>query len=311
MSEHTATPTGSVQETAGQGIEGLRAELARVTRDFTAAVASGDMESAGRFKTQMGNLQEAISLATDAQAVFAPAASVATDRPAGRAPANLPAVQWSGYVWKPSATSFPTLEDCLIKFEDVVHGDGWDIHQVWSRFLPMLLSPEHRSWFAVNLEPFADRRWDFARSRLVEDLDVNEADRLADLTDQLMSVQMRPQETVALFTARFEKLRRDAQADDNFVMVNKYIDALLPDLQDRVYTARAGLPAHQKTSLAGISSLALSLEKGVNKVRSRKVNRLRDASSSSSSAGSSSSAAGSSSSSAPPSSGGSSSGSDG
>ena len=157
-------------------------------------------------------------------------------------------------------------------------GEGWDINTCWFHFLPMLLSSEHRSWFSVNLEPHVDKPWSFARARLIEDLDVDEADRLAELTDQLMNVRMQPSEMVALFTAQFEKLRHDAKAEDTFVMVNKYVDALLPDLQDRVYTASAGAPTSQKSTVASISSLALALEKGVAKARNHKASRQRDAS---------------------------------
>lgn len=75
-----------------------------------------------------------------------------------------------------------------------------------------------------------------------------------------MDIKMKPNESVAAFTARLEKLRRDAKAPDNLVMVNRYRRALLPELAERVATARAGLPASAKCTVQQTSALAISLE---------------------------------------------------
>lgn len=80
-----------------------------------------------------------------------------------RAPTNLPKFQWVGYVWEPSETIFPSIHGCLVKFQDIVMANAYPIDKVWNPWLPILLSPEHRSWFEINLEPHQGKPWSFAR----------------------------------------------------------------------------------------------------------------------------------------------------
>lgn len=125
----------------------------------------------------------------------------------------------------------------------------------------------------MNLERHEGKPWAFAREKLVSSFAENDAERTESLIQELMAIKMKPTESVAAFTARFEKLRRDAKVADDMVMVNRYRNALLPDLADRVAIARAGLSVSAKCSAQQTASLAMSFENTPRDKTSSKVSR--------------------------------------
>jgi hypothetical protein len=105
-----------------------------------------------------------------------------------RAPTNLPFFQWVGYEWKDEAPVYPSIHDCLVRFQDVIRADLLDINEVWKIYLPIVLSSDHHSWFEVHLEDQGHQPWSFAKSALIRDFAVQDAERLSNLTDELMAI---------------------------------------------------------------------------------------------------------------------------
>ncbi|KAG0162578.1 hypothetical protein DFQ30_001691 [Apophysomyces sp. BC1015] len=157
---------------------------------------------------------------------------------------------------------YPTIFECLTNFEDVIRANGQDINKVWHLYLPILLSGEQRSWYEANLKNHSSQPWSFAKKLLIEAYSINDAKYQVWLTSDLMSMKMKPGESVSTFTNRFEKLHCDSKTPDNIQMATVYLCALPERLAERVQTAQASLHVEQWSKVSQIAALARTLENG-------------------------------------------------
>lgn len=200
-------------------------------------------------------------------------------------PDKLPNFQCTGCVWRPESMVYANVQECFRAFEDVVCAHDQDMDRVWHQYMPILNSPEQRSWFADNLEYYRHRPWSFARAIYERDFAVDDFVQDALNVNAFMACKMGKKETVCEYTARFHQLRHNTGQDDDQISANRYLNGLRPAIADRVYIAHASLPAHLKRTVRQVSGLALALEESYD----QRCLRVGDAASPGSNARSSSS----------------------
>lgn len=259
-----SSPHVSSRQQVHDSLHALRRALGNEIARRVAAVTGGDADVIGETGARISFLKQEIESMQELAVLVAPprsSAQASSSSSAGsRIPPGLPYMQWTGYVWCNEYHTYPTMQECLLAFEDIIRAASCDINQVWHKYLPIRLSPEHRSWFGDNLARNSHLSWNEARAMYEGEFAVDDSEYVARCVDKFMSCRQAKKETISEFTARFQKLRRDARLPDDQVAVNRYLSGLLSHIADRVNTARAPLAPELKCTVQQVSGLAHALE---------------------------------------------------
>ncbi|CAO3609732.1 unnamed protein product [Mucor fragilis] len=155
-------------------------------------------------------------------------------------PRNLPAFQWVGMKeFDHKSTVFPTVDACLIRFEDVMFLYGLDFDKEYGRLVPVMLSSEQRAWYSTFVSsspsPASWNDFKYAIKARYEASALRERQRCG---CELMGIEIMPDENVVAFIDRFMGLRRRSleQAPSDYLMVQAFLNALPRDLRNRVET---------------------------------------------------------------------------
>ncbi|KAG0164936.1 hypothetical protein DFQ30_009178 [Apophysomyces sp. BC1015] len=98
--------------------------------------------------------------------------------------------------------------------------------------------------------------WDQAKKHIVNECSFDDIERQSHMVKQLVNIKMHRGDLLSNCTYRFQKMRRDADAEDDRVIANLYLNTLVPKFIDRVTLAIAGLPASKTNTVTKLSYLA-------------------------------------------------------
>jgi hypothetical protein len=115
-------------------------------------------------------------------------------------------------------------ENFLRQFKLVLEAQSFDVKQQWHHFLILCLTAEDARWVAANLAPSLD--WEAVARAFTRQFGDPYRVREARLT--LFRLQMRPGETLAEYTRRFEDHMRMANMPDTEVGAAAYFLSTLP-----------------------------------------------------------------------------------
>ncbi|KAG0185365.1 hypothetical protein DFQ28_009481 [Apophysomyces sp. BC1034] len=125
----------------------------------------------------------------------------------------------------------------------------------------ILTVQEH--FIAKATEPISENRvqgmhltWDQAKKHIVNECSFDDIERQSHMVKQLVNIKMHRGDLLSNCTYRFQKMRRDADAEDDRVIANLYLNTLVPKFIDRVTLAIAGLPASKTNTVTKLSYLA-------------------------------------------------------
>ncbi|OAD73082.1 hypothetical protein PHYBLDRAFT_71588 [Phycomyces blakesleeanus NRRL 1555(-)] len=174
-------------------------------------------------------------------------------------PRELPVFQWQGNEWDHTQKVYASIEECLDKFEDVLHSYSMDLNVDWHRLLPIVLSREQRSWFDNYLRSSPELPWSFARDAFIKAYGINDLERRVQLTHELMLMRMRTTESVSNYTDRYQRVRREADVADNMQAAIAYTSTLLPELARQVSLLQVNMPREKRDTIDKAASLARSI----------------------------------------------------
>ncbi|OAD79485.1 hypothetical protein PHYBLDRAFT_179113 [Phycomyces blakesleeanus NRRL 1555(-)] len=174
-------------------------------------------------------------------------------------PRELPVLQWQGNEWDNTQKVYSSIEECLDKFEDVLHSYSLDLNVDWHRLLPIVLSREQRSWYDNYLRSSPELPWSFVRDAFIKVYGINDLERQVQLTHELMLMRMSPTETVSNYTDRYQRVRREADVADNMQAAIAYTATLLPELARQVSLLQVNMPREKRDTIDKAASLARSI----------------------------------------------------
>ncbi|KAF7728074.1 hypothetical protein EC973_006712 [Apophysomyces ossiformis] len=170
-------------------------------------------------------------------------------------PGDLPLFQWFANVIDSKKTVFETVEECLDRFEDVVQSYRQSMDDNWHLLLPRMLSPEQRSWFDAHLRPHPERPWSIARKVIMKKYGINDAERQAQRSKDLVNLTMSKDESVDRYTDKFHRIRREAGWENDRKSAAIYINSFIPELTQHVWLAQVNMPSEQRSNVDHACSL--------------------------------------------------------
>ncbi|KAG0166460.1 hypothetical protein DFQ30_007172 [Apophysomyces sp. BC1015] len=150
----------SNSEKSEMASEGRKDHLAFLTIHFAEANSQKNRTLQQALLEKIEDLKSVIKVIKDAQEHFV--AKVAAPTSPSRiqiVPIDLPLLYWSDNIWDRNTKVYDTIADCLKKFEDIVYSHSQSMDQVWHRCLPLIISPEQRSWFDAHLAMQTHLTW--------------------------------------------------------------------------------------------------------------------------------------------------------
>ncbi|CDS10932.1 hypothetical protein LRAMOSA11418 [Lichtheimia ramosa] len=158
-SSSTAVPVSSSPHVSScqqvhDSLHALRRALGNEIARRVAAVTGGNRDVISKTGARIEFLRQEIESMQELAVLVAPphpSAQVSSSSVGSRIPPGLPYMQWTGYVWCNEYHTYPTVQKCLLAFEHIIRAASCDINQVWHKYLPIRLSPKHRSWSGVVL----------------------------------------------------------------------------------------------------------------------------------------------------------------
>lgn len=182
------------------------------------------------------------SVASSASSVDATQPTKSSPRSLFGFPNNLPAFQWVGMKEFDSRSPvFDTVDDCLLKFEDVMYVYELDFDKSYARFVPPMLSTEQRTWYtsfmAAAKSPVS---WDDFKAAVKARYGISVVEERQRCAQELMNIRILPDEQVKVFIDRFLELRHRAkdQAPSDYLLVPPFLEALPWALKYKVDTIR-------------------------------------------------------------------------
>ncbi|KAG0178159.1 hypothetical protein DFQ28_003936, partial [Apophysomyces sp. BC1034] len=122
-----------------------------------------------------------------------------------------------------------------------------------------MLSPEQRSWFDVHLCPHPERPWSFARHVIIKKYGINDAERQAQRSKDLVNLSMSHGESVDHYTDKFHRICHEAGWENDRKSQTIYINSLLPKLVHHVWLAQVNLPLEQWSNVDHAATITRSL----------------------------------------------------
>ncbi|KAK4512904.1 uncharacterized protein ATC70_003614 [Mucor velutinosus] len=157
-------------------------------------------------------------------------------------PNNLPAFQWVGMdEFDPKSPIFPTVDACLLKFEDVMFAYKMDFDKEYARLVPPMLSPEQRTWYgSFTSACTAPASWNDFKSAIKARYGISVLEERQRCASDLLSIQLLPGENVKAFLDRFTDLRRRSldQAPSDYLLAKLFLDAIPWVVKDKINTIR-------------------------------------------------------------------------
>ncbi|OAD71634.1 hypothetical protein PHYBLDRAFT_70030 [Phycomyces blakesleeanus NRRL 1555(-)] len=144
---------------------------------------------------------------------------------------------------------FFSIDEFLDQFEAIVLANGQSLDTCWSTLFPMSIAKVQLPVLNSFLRNDPILPWSIVRSTLVRMYSVNTARQQVLLTMKLMKMTMNKDESVAAYTDRFQKARREAGAPDNLMTYTLYIRSLPTDVAHQVRLAQTKLSAEDREKL--------------------------------------------------------------
>ncbi|CAO3620042.1 unnamed protein product [Mucor fragilis] len=157
-------------------------------------------------------------------------------------PNNLPAFQWVGMKeFDSRSPAFDTVDDYLLKFEDVMYVYELDFDKACARLVPPMLSTEQRTWYAsFTAAAKSPVSWDDFKAAVKARYGISVVGERQHCANELMNIRILPDEQVKVFIDRFIELRRRAkdQAPSDHLLVQPFLNALPWALKYKIDTIR-------------------------------------------------------------------------
>ncbi|OAD73063.1 hypothetical protein PHYBLDRAFT_146376 [Phycomyces blakesleeanus NRRL 1555(-)] len=155
-------------------------------------------------------------------------------------PRELPIFQWHVNKWDTTQKVYSSIEECLDKFENVLHLYSLDLNVDWHHLLPIVLSREQHFWYDNYLCSSPELPWSFACDAFICVYSINDLECQIQLTHELMLMRMRAIESVT----------------DNMQTTIAYTATLLPELARQVSLLQVNMPREKRDTIHKMASLA-------------------------------------------------------
>ena len=188
-------------------------------------------------------------------------------------PPKLPLLQLTDeVVWDRRVKVFDSAHDFCKAFETTLRAHRLQLDTNWERLLPVCLSAEQISWFEEHLLE-KNLSWENAKLFVLRQYDTPM--RRLHLMIQVNLMEQKPGESVREYTYRFQKLRREADMEDNVNLAVRYLCSLHRNIQDDVRLAIASrMGTNIPTTVTDMSELVfatISDRQGTDKVGAKRA----------------------------------------
>ncbi|KAK4518183.1 uncharacterized protein ATC70_001534 [Mucor velutinosus] len=191
-------------------------------------------------------------------------------------PDGLPLFQWTGLIRDSNRESFPNVEACIRRFEDVLISHEMSLDTDWSRLLPRCLGIDLRNWLNEFVEGQGDAQipWSAVKKAIISRYGVpREQSRFARI-HEFLACTKQDSESIDSFLERFKGLRARSEVSDKHVAALVFFDAF-PNSVSRLLTV--AMSQASETSFYDIdymSSVARRLDATIEKKVGNGVDRL-------------------------------------
>lgn len=188
--------------------------------------SSATMEALSMYK----EVEKELITTRDAYNVFLSVNKPKLIAKATRVPDGLPFLQLKTdtVVIKKSAEIFDSVYDFCMQFKTILEAHGLSLDENWERLLPMSLNKEQRSWFEEKLKN-KNLYWKQAESILLDHYDTPYRKFL--LMVKVWKLKQVSGEPVREYSAKFQKLRRQAGLEDGLPLVLSFWCSLLESVR--------------------------------------------------------------------------------
>ncbi|KAK4514847.1 uncharacterized protein ATC70_002452 [Mucor velutinosus] len=190
-------------------------------------------------------------------------------------PDGLPLFQWTGLIRDSNRESFPNVEACIRRFEDVLISHEMSLDTDWSRLLPRCLGIDLRNWLNEFVEGQGDAQisWSAVKKAIISRYGVpREQSRFARIREFLACTKQ-DSESVDSFLERFKGLRARSEVSDKHVADLVFFDAF-PNSVSRLLTVAMSQASEASFyDIDYMSSVARRLDTTIEKV-GKDVDRL-------------------------------------
>lgn len=179
-------------------------------------------------------------------------------------PKKLPIFQFKNHPCKDAKHTYTKIDECLADFEAALSSVSLDFDLHWERLLRPQISLDMRQWLDEFKDKYSHTQLQYkdVKAALIQKYGISPAEISEQAFKDLNSLQMTRDMNIEQLKEKFQKLVREAEINNDQLLVNLFKQALFPALRESVEIGIASSAVEDRSDLEKIMAATTLIYKG-------------------------------------------------